>query len=349
MRNRIVEEDLQTITGQPLPWTDLAGKTVVVSGANGFLPAYLVETLLYLNETRHDSPTRVIACVRDQTRAVGRFAAYAGRRDLQLMVQDVCAPLALNEKVDVVIHAASQASPRYFGRDPVGTLSANVLGTHQLLVLARDRGASNFLFLSSSEVYGQVLHAQIPIREDASGWVDPMDVRSCYAESKRMGETMCVAWAHQYGVPVRIVRPFHTYGPGMRLDDGRVFADFVADIVGNRDIIMKSDGRACRAFCYLGDAVAGFFAVLLKGVACQAYNIGNDKAEISILDLAHLLVGLFPEKGLRVVQQEVTNASGYLPSRVARQCPDVSKARALGWQPTTSITVGFKRTIESYQ
>jgi nucleoside-diphosphate-sugar epimerase len=207
---------------------------------------------------------------------------------------------------------------------------------------------SGFLYFSSGEVYGQVDPSQIFITESAYGYVDPTDVRSCYAEGKRLGETMCVCWAHQYQVPAKIVRPFHTYGPGMRLDDGRVFADFVADILNNRDIMMKSDGTAVRAFCYLADAIQGFFKVLLKGQIGQAYNVGNDKGEVSVLELAQILVSLVPEKKLKVVKNIGMEAPGYIKSKISRNCPDISKVRRLGWEPTVSVVEGFRRTIRSY-
>jgi len=191
--------------------------------------------------------------------------------------------------------------------------------------------------------------SKIPTRETDYGYIDPTSVRSCYQESKRMGETMCVSWYHQYGVPVKIVRPFHTYGPAMSLTDGRVFADFVADVAGNHDIVMKSDGSAVRAFCYIADAVAGFFTVLLMGQNGQAYNIGNENGRISILDLAKVLVGLFPEKALRIVADTSAPQTGYLKSSISVNCPDISKARALGWEPHTGIEQGFRRTIESFE
>jgi len=346
-RHPVIEEDLRQIAAADLPWSALVGKTVLVTGANGFVPAYMVETLLYRNEHAGGRPTQVIGLVRNHERAKARFAAYRGRADLRLLVQDVCEPVTLSGPVHFIIHAASQASPKYYGKDPVGTLGPNVLGTHHLLRLAAAQRVEAFLYFSSSEVYGQVPADRMPIREQDFGWLDPSDVRSCYGESKRMGETMCVAWAQQFGVPAKIVRPFHTYGPGMRLDDGRVFADFVADIVQDRDIVMKSDGRATRAFCYLADATVGFFTVLLTGATGQAYNIGSTE-DISILDLAELLVANFPDKHLKVVRQAARPPPGYLASPVVRHCPDITKARGLGWSPTTAIQAGFSRTIRSY-
>jgi nucleoside-diphosphate-sugar epimerase len=133
----------------------------------------------------------------------------------------------------------------------------------------------------------------------------------------------------------------------MNLEDGRVFSDFVADIVHGRDIVMKSNGSARRAFCYLADATLGFFTVLLKGENCEAYNVGNDQAEVSIVDLAHCLARLFPRK-TRVIRDALDQSSTYLPSTVSRSCPDISKICALGWRPTTPIETGFRRTIESF-
>jgi len=338
---------MRYIASVELAWAEFSGKTVLISGANGFLPAYMAETLLYLNECCDGKPTQVIGLVRNRERAEARFAAYRGRPDLRLLIQDVCDPIALDGPIHFVVHAASQASPKYYGTDPVGTLSANTLGTHNLLRLARDKGVVRFLFFSSSEVYGQVEPGRGPIAEDAYGYLDPTNLRSCYAEGKRMGETMCVSWHSQYGVPAVIVRPFHTYGPGMRLDDGRVYADFVSNVLHNRDIQMHSDGRAMRAFCYLADAVAGFFTVLQNGAAGVAYNIGNDEGEIAILDLAELLVGLAPHRGLKVVRQAPTANLDYLASQVARICPDITRARSLGWRPTTSVREGFARTLRS--
>lgn len=347
-RHPVISADLATITASVPDLQRLGGKTVVVSGAAGFLPAYMVETLLYLNETGISSPVKVIGLVRNLDKARHRFAVYRDRNDLSLVEQDVVDPVALPGPVDYIVHAASQASPKYYGTDPVGTLRANTVGTMNLLELARVKQAAGFLFFSSGEVYGEVDRDKIPTREGDYGFVDPLQTRSCYAESKRMGENMCVCWAHQHGVPARIVRPFHTYGPGMSLDDGRVFADFVADIVAGRNIVMKSDGSAVRAFCYLADATAAFFKVLLDGETAQAYNVGNDQCEISVLGLAELLVGLFPDRALRVVKNESIKQDGYLKSPISRNCPNIERICGLGWRPSTGLKEGFMKTIRSF-
>jgi len=348
-RNPIIEEDVARIVAHNLPWQAFAGKTILVSGANGFLPAYAVETLLYLNERERGMNCRVIGLARNREKARRRFAHLLDRPDFAIVVQDVTKPAAIPVPVDFVIHGASQASPKFYSKDPVGTLSANTLGTYNLLSFARDSRAEGFLFISSGDVYGHVEPERIPNDENLYGPLDPTQVRSCYGESKRMGETMCAAFGHQFGVPAKIVRPTHTYGPGVALDDGRVFADFTANVVRGEDIVLKSDGSARRAFCYLADAVLGFFTVLLKGEAGQAYNVGNESCEVSMLELAQLMVNLFPERGLSVRFEGRPASNPYMPSKVGRGSLDTTKLRGLGWRPTTDLSEGFKRTVLSFE
>ncbi len=348
-RNPIIQEDVSRIAGADLPWEKFSGKTVLVSGANGFLPAYIVETLTHLNEGQPGVNCKVIGLVRNSEKARARFEHLIGRRDFRLQVQDVCLPVSSDQKIDYIIHAASQASPKFYGKDPVGTLSANTLGTHNLLTLAREHQVQGFLFFSSGDVYGRSATPEIPTKEDVYGYLDPTDVRSCYGESKRLGETMCIAWSHQYNIPVQMIRPSHTYGPGMALDDGRVFADFTANIVKRENILIKSRGTARRPFCYLADATLGYFTVLLKGENRQAYNVGNEDCYLSIAELANLLVGLFPERNLTVQFQPNFSQQGYIQSTAEGGSLDSSKLRALGWQSTTGAEEGFRRTVLSYE
>jgi UDP-glucuronate decarboxylase len=345
----VVVEDLDRILAAPLPWDRFSGRTVLVSGAAGFLAAYVVETLLRFNDLRMGAePVRVLALVRRPEAAAERFGHHADREDLCFLHQDVCEPLSVEGPIHFMVHAASPATPRAFGRDPLGTFDANVLGTRRLLERAALEPTEGFLFLSSGEVYGLGNDTVIPTHEDAFGYLDPAQVRACYGEGKRAGETLCTLFAATRQVPASMARIFHTYGPGMPLGDGRVFTDFVADVLAGRDLIMRSDGSASRAFCYLADAVEGFFTILLKGEAGKPYNVGNDQAELAIQDLATLLAGLDP--GLKLsVRREARPEGTYLPSPIQRGCPDVGRLRALGWVPRTGPEEGFRRTIRSYR
>jgi len=346
-RNYVLEQDLEFIINSPLNWNKIEGKTVLITGANGFLPSYIVETLLFLNERKFSVPAKIIGLVRNIDKAKDRFRLYAEREDLELIQSDVNEPFEYTTPINFIVHAASQASPKYYGVDPVGTLLPNTIGTNNLLRLALKNPIESFLFFSSGEIYGEVDTKQIPTKENDYGFINPVIVRSCYGESKRMGETMCVSYHHQFNVPIKIVRPFHTYGPGMLLNDGRVFADFVSDIVNEKNIVMKSEGNAIRSFCYISDAIIGFFCVLLSGENGEAYNVGNPHGEISIKKLADTLVSLFPEKKLKVI--EVKRSDNYLKSPINRTCPDITKLQKLGWKPKIGIKQGFKKTIQSYK
>ncbi len=346
-RHPIVEEDLRNIVSSTLPWEQLFGKVILISGANGLVPSYMLETLLYLNETAR-AGIHTIALIRNKERAMHRLGHLVGRTDLTFVVQDVRDPYSGPNSADFVIHAAGQASPTFYSSDPVGTFAANVIGTGRMLEVARNARSEAFLFFSSGEVYGQVQDPSIPLKETSFGPMDPLIVRSCYGEGKRGGETLCACWHSQFGVPAKIVRLSHTYGPRMDLHDGRVFADFVADVVAGRDIVMKSDGSARRPFCYLADTIEGIFRVLLCGNNAEAYNVGAE-SEISVLQLAELLCRLFPERKCRVVRQERDAKDPYVTSSNSGGRFDISKIRSLGWTPRTGIENGFWRTVKSYE
>jgi len=344
--HKIVVEDLQTILEKPLNWELLRGKSILVTGANGFLPAYMIEAILRLNDYAQFG-CNVVGVVRNAARARTRFADYLERRDLNFIESDVSEPIQCATRCDIIIHAASQASPKFFGPDPVGTMAANMIGTHHLLRLAKTWESEKFLLFSSGEVYGSVNIEKVPTREEDYGYIDILNKRSCYAESKRAAETLLVSYVSQFQIPGVIVRPFHTYGPGMSLDDGRVYADFVRSIVNKSDIVMTSDGKAVRAFCYLSDAVAGFFTVLLHGSVGQAYNVGNPDAAISIRELASMLVTLHSDLGLNVVYEPIAR-NDYLPSSISINSPNIDRIAKLGWRPSVMPSQGFERTIRYY-
>lgn len=345
--NNIIQEDLAQICQEELEWTQLSEKNILVTGASGMLPSYLIETILLLVKSGKIKDTRIFALVRNDEKANLRFKNYLKEDCLRFLIQDVCEPINIPDRIDIIIHAASQASPKYYGIDPIGTINPNVLGTTNLLKLGKEKQIENFLFFSSAEVYG-TLEIGSAIKETDFGVLDPMNIRACYAESKRMGETICASWHSQFNLPVKIIRPFHTYGPGMNHNDGRVFADFVFNILNNQNIEIKSDGSARRAYCYLKDAVVGYFYILFKGTFGEAYNVGNPFQEYNVKELATALIELFPEKSLKLVMNPAFSSPEYIPSTVNRLLPDIFKIQSLGWSPKVDIKTGFNRTILSY-
>jgi UDP-glucuronate decarboxylase len=344
--NRIIREDMERLCANAaVPWEKFRGKTFLVTGAYGMLPSYAVFALLHLNDKGYG--VRILAQGRSREKFLARFGAYVGDPALCFVGGDVSQGVPCSEKPDYIIHGASLASSQHYGTRPVDVILPNVIGTYYTLELARKFGAQAYVFLSSGEIYGKV--DRDVVDESYCGPLDPSDVRSCYGESKRMGENLCVAYCRQYGVPARIVRLAHTYGPTMDLEnDRRVFSEFVSDVVHGQDIFLKSDGRASRTFCYLSDAMLGLFLVLTKGADGEAYNLCNAEGGITIGDLAELLTRMFPEKRLRVVRSERKDA-GYLASPV-RAAPVLGGAKlsTLGMEYHVSVEEGFRRTVENF-
>ncbi|MFA6280889.1 MAG: NAD-dependent epimerase/dehydratase family protein [Candidatus Omnitrophota bacterium] len=346
--NEIIREDLENICTSGLDWEKFKDSTVLISGAYGMLPLYMVFVLMHLNDIRPELNIKVLALCRNPEKAKKRFADFLNSPLFQVICADVVDKLKIKEKIDYIIHAASPASSQFYGSDPINVITPNILGTYNLLELAREKKSKGFLFFSSGEVCGAV-NKNI-ISEEDSGYLDSMDVRSCYGESKRMGENMCKCWHYQYKIPTFVVRPEHTYGPAMDLEiDKRVFAEFVSNIVNGQDIVLKSDGLACRTFCYISDATEGFFRVLLKGNPGESYNVGNKDGQMAIGKLAHLLVSLFPEKKLKVVYASRDNNSFYLENKdKIRPVLSTAKIEKIGYRCRFSVKDGFLRTIKSF-
>ena len=345
--NSIVSSDLEFITNKDLPWESFNNKTVLISGAAGFLPSYMVDVLLYLNKTKKYN-IRIIGLVRSINRASKRFFYAKNDQALVLIKQDVCDRINIDEKIDFIIHAASNATPKVFQDDPVGTILPNVVGTKNLLELGRENNIEGFLFFSTSGVYGFANDSDYPIKEDCFGSLNSMSLSSCYLESKRMGEDLCVAWQEQYGTPIKVVRPAITYGPGLDLTKGRSFEDFILSIVQCRDIELYSDGSAVRNFCYIADAIYGFFVVMLKGENGNAYNVATDH-EISIKELAEYLVEkAFPDRGLKVVMKN-DHSKNFMRVNFSRTTVDINKVKSLGWDLSFPIKEGFRRTVKSVE
>lgn len=343
IRHPIIAEDMAAIHASRQGWERFAGKRVLVTGAAGFLAAYIVEFLTWLNEGTLAEPVTVLALGRREASLRTRFPHLFGRPDFIPVVADVCEPPVGIGHVDFIVHAASPASPKHYLLDPVGTARANTQGTLNMLDLARAEGA-RMLFLSSGTVYGQGSTTQA-IAETDFGPQDPLDSRACYSESKRMGEAFCAAYARQYGVPAAIARISHTYGPAVSLEDGRVFADFVADVLAGRDIRLTGDGMDSRPFCYVADATVAFLALLLDGEAGEAYNVGMDE-EMTILALAELMASLAPRPDTRVILPE--KGREIRPKVRSNGHFDIAKMARLGWRPTTPPEAGFERTLRYF-
>jgi nucleoside-diphosphate-sugar epimerase len=357
---QVVASDLAGICRRLEPeFHTMRGKTLFISGAAGFLGHYLVQAILHWNRTSGaDAPIRLIASD-NYIRGVPEWlTALAGDPSLTLLRHDITDPLPDDlGPLDYLIHAASIASPIYYRKYPIETMDANVNGLRLMLERCRrqqDNGhpVSGFLFFSTSEIYGDPTPDQIPTPETYRGNVSCTGPRACYDESKRYGETLCVNFARQYSLPVASARPFNNYGPGLKISDRRVIPDFARDLFAGKDLVLLSDGSPTRTFCYVADAIVGYFKILVKGRAGEAYNIGNETPEISMLTLAEMLAAaareLFGYAGK--VVHSVSSDSEYLTDNPQRRCPVIAKAREeLGFEPEVPIGEGLRRTLVWYR
>ena len=339
MKEQILYEDAEQIISQKLSWSKLNNARVLVTGAGGMLGSYITRTISLLKE-KSNWETEIYVLVRNPEKLPSDLS-----EKLNIIQQSVTEPIQTNVEFDYIIHAASPASPLIMKDDPVGTIAANVLGTYYTLELARRSGAEGYMFISSREIYGQPYEGQAEFTEETYGFVDPLSARSCYPEGKKAAETMCASFAQQYDLNVKIARLAHTYGPGMSIDDGRVQADFLRDVVNHRDIVLKSEGRPVRTYTYISDAVSALFYILLDSDE-QVYNISSPDATVTIRQLAETLADAYPERGLKVVFDipEEQKNTGAAPFTLGILNSD--KLNSLGWKPVYSLKEGLMRTVE---
>lgn len=349
MQNKVIFYDMKEIASRN-DYVWLEGKNIFISGAYGMLASYIVYFFIYLNENVLNNKIGIYAQGRNLSKMQKRFGIFCDKEYFYIIADDICCEINISNKMDYIIHAASLASPQYYATNPVDVINPNVLGTSNLLKMAKEHKTSGFLFFSSGEVYGKIEDLQHDCTEHDYGYLDIMNVRSCYAESKRLGETLCKSYFVQYGVPATVVRIAHTYGPTMDIyNDERVFSEFVKNIVNDENIVMKSDGLSERYFCYLTDAVDAFLRILKNGNRGEAYNMCNNTASISIRELAELLVELFREKNLKIIVENRAKSSNYMESPVVKHpALNTEKLEELGWSPLISIQDGFRRTVNSF-
>lgn len=345
MLHRIIAEDLERIAASIIDEApQLAGRTLLISGGAGFLGSYFCGVIALLNRAVLSRPCRVISIDNHITSASYNGMFGAEDPHIRRIRGDVREPLDIEESPDYIVHAAGLASPVYYRRYPLETIESAVYGAKNLLEFARARPVKGFLFFSSSEIYGDPASSAIPTPEHYKGNVSSIGPRACYDESKRLAETLCMVYHERYGVPTKIVRPFNVYGPGMKGNDYRVVPTFLARGLAGESLPVHDKGSQTRTFCYVTDAMAGFFKVLLSAPAGEIYNVGQDKEEVSMMTLATMIADLFPQQDVRA--KLVQYPESYPADEPRRRCPDLTKIkRNLGYAPRVALAEGLSRTL----
>lgn len=325
----------------------LEGKTLLISGGSGFIGSYINAFLYLLNKHFLKKPVQVISVDNYITGSRKNFIIDIKDENFKFLHHDVRLPLNTQEKVDYIIHAAGLASPFYYKKYPLETIESAVIGAKNLLELARLNKVESFLFFSSSEIYGDPDPSAVPTPETYAGHVSSVGPRACYDESKRLAETLCMTYYQLYKVPVRIIRPFNVYGPGMRHTDYRVIPTFLYTGLRGKNLPVHDKGIQTRTFCYITDALTAIFKVLLSGRAGEVYNVGNDKPEVSMYELASIICELL---GNGVKPRLKTYPSYYPAGEPQRRCPDLTKIKTeLGYMPKIDLRLGLKRSLDWFK
>jgi UDP-glucuronate decarboxylase len=334
-----IHEDLEDIIGV------LEGKTLLITGASGFLGVWFAGFLNFLNEHKVTDKIRII-CVDNNISGDSQKLNHFKTVEVYEMdiIDGFLKELPFEGSVDYIINAAGIASPRVYQRYPVETMDVSYIGTKNILNFALENQVESVLCFSSSEVYGTPDELHIPTTEDYLGSVPTMSNRSCYDIGKKIIETVSYVYFKKHNIPVKVVRPFNVYGPNMYENDHRVLSNSIARILKDEPITIYGDGEQSRTFCYITDAIKGFMRVLLKGRSGEVYNIGNSNPETSMIDFASILYKVANKSN---ISKLIPYPPYYPDDEPRRRCPDISKAtEELGYTPTVELEVGFKRMYE---
>jgi dTDP-glucose 4,6-dehydratase/UDP-glucuronate decarboxylase len=327
----------------------LSRRRMLLTGAGGFLCSYFLDVFAAYNAAHPGKEIDVLALDDFSVSPPERIAPLGRIPGITIAKHDVTQPLTGHAPFDFMIHGASIASPVTYRKFPLKTIDVNVNGTWKLMEQALQEKTESYLWFSSSEIYGDPDPRFVPTDENYWGNVSCTGPRACYDESKRLGETLASTYFRMHQLPVKTVRPFNVYGPGQRLDDQRIIPDLMASSLKGGPLVLFSDGRPTRSFCYASDFVRATMMILMDGNDGDAYNVGNDE-EVSIRQVAEVMAEVANPAAPLKVEFRVSDDQAYLTDNPNRRCPDLTKLRSeLGWEPLVPLREGLSRTLQYYQ
>lgn len=344
IESKLYKEDIQYVSNLELPWEKLKDKSILISGATGLIGSFLVDVIMQKNKN-FDLNCKVYALGRTVEKSKERFEYCWEDKLFQFIPFDINQPLKRNDlkQINYVIHLASNTHPKAYSTDPIGTVITNVIGTHNLLEFAVEHNAERFVFASTCEIYGENRGDIDKFDEKYLGYIDCNTLRAGYPESKRCGEALCQAYISQKNIDIVIPRLTRTYGATMLMSDTKALSQFIKKGLAEEDIVLKSEGTQYYSYTYVADAVSGLLTVMLNGKNGEAYNIADEKSNITLKELAQLIANYANKNVIFELPDEIEKA-GY--SKATKAILDSTKLQQLGWKAHFDIKAGIKRTME---
>lgn len=338
----IIEEDIKNIISEiKNSIHELEGKNILITGASGMLSSYLVYTFIYLNTHVFKKPAELYLVIRNNKK-------FGKDKNIHHINIDISKKSPKIKNIHYVIHAASKAAPKLYTDNKIDTLNTNILGLYNVLKIC-DKSLKSMLFFSSGEIYGDTT-GEDPVDEKYIGLTDHLNKRSCYVEAKRACETICMNYFWEQNLPVKMVRIFHTFGPGLNLNDGRVFSDFIKFGLEKKDIQILGDKNIIRPFLYIKDATIMFLKILLSNKNGEVYNISSDQNIISVNTLAQTVCKSFNKKYTKKLKVVINNKKVVYYKHAAKAIiPSINKFKKdFLYAPDTNIEEMVSRTVDFY-
>lgn len=338
--NQIQIEDCQSIGSLCfIDWQQFKGTTILITGATGLIGSNFINVLVY-NSCKKELDIKLLLLVRDVKAAKDLFD-WTGA---EIIKYELGEELRIDKMVDYIVHLASPTNSKFFTENPVDTMKANIGGYKALLDWARANPVKKFIGISTMEVYGFPEKGH-KVKEDEVGAFETMRVRNSYPIAKIASEALCYGYYTQYGVPVVILRATQTFGPGVKYNDDRVFAQFMRCVVEKKDIVLKSAGLTERSYLYTADAVSAILVSLLKAESGQAYTIANPETYCSIKEMAQMVADSIAGGKIKVIFDISEDISKWGYADTLYMDLDTKKIEKLGWHPTVNLKEAFRRMI----